>query len=145
MLAAAATLAEVAGIITTLAKDHLASLLVHPGHATVGVYYLAKRHEVRCSPEQSLWYNTASQQQAPFSVPLLSRCLCTLDTQQWAYTTWLKDMRCAAAVAPAEAIKQYRHVPARLYRERCQPASFTQAAGFRWPVMLGACLGSGSP
>lgn len=46
MRTAAATLAEVAGIITTLAKDHLGSLLVHPGHATVGVYYLAKRHEV---------------------------------------------------------------------------------------------------
>lgn len=45
--ASAATLSEVAGIITTLAKDHLSSLLVHPGHATVGVYYLAKRHEVR--------------------------------------------------------------------------------------------------
>lgn len=47
--ASAATLSEVAGIITTLAKDHLGSLLVHPGHATVGVYYLAKRHEVCCA------------------------------------------------------------------------------------------------
>lgn len=47
--ASAATLSEVAGIITTLAKDHLGSLLVHPGHATVGVYYLAKRHEVWCA------------------------------------------------------------------------------------------------
>lgn len=46
-VASAATLTEVAGIITTLAKDHLGSLMVHPGHATVGVYYLAKRHEVR--------------------------------------------------------------------------------------------------
>jgi hypothetical protein len=111
------------------------------------------------------WYNTASQQQAQFSDwmfhrtspvwgankrligPLLSRCLCTLDTQQWVFATWLKDMRCATAVAPAEAIKQYRHVPTRLYRERCQPASqqMPQAAGFHWPVMLGACLGSGSP
>jgi hypothetical protein len=42
----AATLSEVAGIITSLAKTHLGSLLVHPGHATVGIYYLAKRHEV---------------------------------------------------------------------------------------------------
>jgi hypothetical protein len=50
--ASAATLTEVAGIITTLAKDHLSSLLVHPGHATVGVYYLAKRHEV-CNSDQS--------------------------------------------------------------------------------------------
>lgn len=50
---AAATLAEVAGIITTLAKDHLASLLVHPGHATVGVYYLAKRHEVGLHSQHS--------------------------------------------------------------------------------------------
>jgi hypothetical protein len=43
----AATLSEVAGIITTLTRDHLGSLLVHPGHATIGVYYLARRHEVR--------------------------------------------------------------------------------------------------
>lgn len=45
-VSSAATLSEVAGIITTLAKDHLGSLLVHPGHAIVGVYYLAKRHEM---------------------------------------------------------------------------------------------------
>lgn len=48
-MSSAATLSEVAGIITTLAKDHLGSLLVHPGHALVGVYYLAKRHEVKAA------------------------------------------------------------------------------------------------
>lgn len=43
---AAHNLAEIAGVITTLAKESLGDLLVHPGHATVGVYYLAMRHQV---------------------------------------------------------------------------------------------------
>lgn len=44
--AAAATLQEVAGILAGMTRDHLGSLLVHPGHATVGVYYLARRHQM---------------------------------------------------------------------------------------------------
>lgn len=44
--AAGHTLSEIAGIITTLTKDSLGDLLLHPGHATVGVYYLARRHQV---------------------------------------------------------------------------------------------------
>ncbi|KAI8477317.1 MAG: hypothetical protein J3K34DRAFT_108965 [Monoraphidium minutum] len=40
------TMSEIAGIITTLAKDSLGDLLVHPGHATIGVYYLARRHQM---------------------------------------------------------------------------------------------------
>jgi hypothetical protein len=43
-------LKPVAGIITTLAKDSLGELLLHPGHATVGVYYLARRHQVGGRP-----------------------------------------------------------------------------------------------
>jgi hypothetical protein len=43
---AAATLTEVAGIMTHMAKEHLGSLVTHPGHVIVGMYYLAKRHQV---------------------------------------------------------------------------------------------------
>ena len=43
---AAATLQDVAGIIMTLCKDSFGGMLSHPGHATVGVYYLAKKHQV---------------------------------------------------------------------------------------------------
>jgi hypothetical protein len=43
---AAATLQDVAGIIMTLCKDSFGGMLTHPGHATLGVYYLAKKHQV---------------------------------------------------------------------------------------------------
>jgi hypothetical protein len=43
---AAATLTEVAGIMTHMAKEHLGNLVTHPGHVIVGMYYLAKRHQV---------------------------------------------------------------------------------------------------
>ncbi|WIA15373.1 hypothetical protein OEZ85_002036 [Tetradesmus obliquus] len=43
---AAATLQEVAGIMTHMAREHLGSLVTHPGHVIVGMYYLARRHQM---------------------------------------------------------------------------------------------------
>lgn len=44
--AAAQTLSEIAAIISALGTENLGDLLVHPGAATIGVYYLARRHQV---------------------------------------------------------------------------------------------------
>lgn len=43
---AVATLSEIAAIISAVARENLGDLLTHPGAATIGVYYLARRHQL---------------------------------------------------------------------------------------------------
>jgi hypothetical protein len=77
-----------AAIISAVARENLGDLLTHPGAATIGVYYLARRHQVCNTPALAHLLSTSlpfpcMQLKSPRALPLvpaarLPACYCLI-------------------------------------------------------------------